>query len=77
MEISLSTYKVGTEPLKTRRSMRDVLCEQCGKSMGRAYFSHPYQGLTADQAIELWPYLKMDIKVHETQCEGAQITEPG
>lgn len=64
----MPTYKVGTEPLKTRKSMREVLCEQCGKSMGKAYFSKVLNGLTAEQAIELWPYLKMDIRVHETQC---------
>jgi hypothetical protein len=56
--------------------MREVLCEQCGKTMGRAYFSHAYEGLTADQAIELWPYLKMDIRVHESQCEGVKKKEP-
>jgi hypothetical protein len=71
------TYKVGSEPLKTRKSMREVLCEQCGKLMGRAYFSQAYQGLTADKAIELWPYLKMDIKVHESQCPGQMKKESG
>lgn len=72
----MPSYKVGTEPLKTRKSMREVLCEQCGKSMGKAYFSQAFKELTAEQAIDLWPYLKMDIKVHESQCPGAKEKEP-
>jgi hypothetical protein len=73
----MPTYKVGAEPLKTRKSMREVLCEQCGKCMGKAYFSQAYGGLTADQAIELWPYLKMDIRVHESQCALQEQKQSG
>lgn len=64
----MPTYRVGNEPLKTRQSMRRVLCEHCGKSMGTALFSRDYQGITAEEAIELWPYLRVDFDMHETQC---------
>jgi hypothetical protein len=72
----MPTYRVGAEPLKTRKSMREVLCEQCGKAMGKAYFSQAFTGLTADQAIEHWPYLRMDIKVHESQCPAIVEKKP-
>jgi hypothetical protein len=76
----MPTYRVGSEPLKTRKSMRQVLCEQCGKNMGTALFSRDHQGVTAEKAIELWPYLKVDIKVHEAQCPsvvGDSQQQPG
>lgn len=64
----MPTYRVGNEPVKTRQSLRQVLCEQCGKNLGTALFSRDFQGLTAEKAIELWPYLKMDFTMHESQC---------
>jgi hypothetical protein len=68
----MPTYKVGNEPLKSRKSMREVLCEHCGKTMGKALFTRPHSGLTAQEAIEFWPYLKVDIKLHETACPSTQ-----
>ncbi len=64
----MPTYKVGNEPLKPRKSMREVLCEHCGRTMGKALFTRAFTGLSAEEAIELWPYLKVDIKLHETVC---------
>jgi hypothetical protein len=68
----MPTYKVGNEPLKPRKSMREVLCEHCGKIMGKALFTRPFAGLTAEKAIELWPYLKVDIKLHENVCPSSK-----
>ena len=68
----MPTYKVGTEPLKPRKSMREVLCEGCGKSLGKALFTRAFAGLSAGEAIELWPYLKVDIRVHETNCPSSK-----
>jgi hypothetical protein len=68
----MPTYKVGNEPLKSRTSLREVLCEHCGKTMGRALFTRPLAGLNAKEAIETWPYLKVDIRLHETVCPATQ-----
>jgi hypothetical protein len=38
--------------------------------MGKADFSTDYSALTADQAVELWPYLKMYIKVTKHNVRG-------
>ncbi len=68
----MPTYKVGNEPLKSRQSLREVLCEHCGKTMGKALFTRAFAGLSALEAIELWPYLKVDIRLHETVCPQAK-----
>jgi hypothetical protein len=64
----MATYRVGSEPQKSRQSLRQVLCEQCGKNMGTALFTKDYRGITIEKAIELWPYLKIDFTMHESQC---------
>jgi len=43
--------------------------------MGTAFFSRDYQGITAEKAIELWPYLKVDFDIHETQCPSSVFLE--
>jgi hypothetical protein len=40
--------------------------------MGRALFTRPLVGLNAKEAIETWPYLKVDIRLHETVCPATQ-----
>lgn len=36
----MPTYQVGSKSLRVRKSFREVLCEQCGKSMGMVYFAN-------------------------------------
>lgn len=72
-EMHMPTYCVGTEPSIIRKSFREVLCEQCGKTMGSIYeASMPgnLDGLSARDVLVSFPYMKLDIDTHETQCPG-------
>jgi hypothetical protein len=67
----MPTYCVGNEPLQIRKSFRDILCEQCGKSMGRIYVARipeKLEGLSPQDILPLYPFMKLDITVHEKQC---------
>jgi hypothetical protein len=43
--------------------------------METALFSKDLQGITAEKAIDLWPYLKVDFDMHETQCPSSVALE--
>ena len=67
----MPTYRVGTEPLQLRKSFREVLCEQCGKSMGNIYMTRipkKPEGLSPEDVLSFYPFMKVDIEVHEKEC---------
>ena len=64
----MPTYRVGNEPLQIRKSFREILCELCGKSMGRIYVARipeKLEELSPQVILTLYPFMKVDIKVHE------------
>ncbi len=74
----MPTYRVGSEPLQLRKSFREVLCEQCGKSMGMLYVARmpkQLEGLTSTEVLNFYPFMKVDIEVHEKQCPGQKKEE--
>jgi hypothetical protein len=75
----MPTYCVGKELLQSRTSFREILCEQCGKSMGRIYATRipeKLEGLSAQDVLAFCPSMKLDIQVHEKECP-AQKKEAG
>jgi hypothetical protein len=67
----MPTYRVGNQPLMIRKSFREVLCEQCGKSMGRihvAKVSEKTEGLSPREVLNFYPFMKVDIQIHEKEC---------
>ena len=67
----MPTYRVGNEPLQIRKSFREILCEQCGKSMGKmsvARLPEKLEGLGPQDVMTFYPYMKPDIQVHEKEC---------
>jgi hypothetical protein len=67
----MPTYCVGNQPLELRKSFRDVLCEQCGKSMGRIYVARVPKksaGMSSRDVLNFFPFMKPDIQVHEKEC---------
>jgi len=67
----MPTYRVGTEPLQIRKSFREVLCEQCGKSMGKIHVDRipkQLEGLSARDVLKFYPFIRVDIGVHEKVC---------
>lgn len=74
----MPTYRVGTEPLKIRKSFREVLCEQCGKRMGMIYVARmpkQLEGLSAEDVLNFYPFMKVDIQIHEKECPDGPATE--
>jgi len=54
-----------------RKSFREVLCKQCGKSMGKVYFANvpkKYDGLTPEEVVSFWSFMKVDVNTHEKEC---------
>jgi hypothetical protein len=75
----MPTYRIGSEPLKIRKSIREVLCEQCGKSLGKIHVARipkQHEGLNAQDVLNFYPFIKVDIQVHEKECP-AQKKEEG
>jgi hypothetical protein len=76
----MPTYCVG-KPLQIRKSFREILCELCGKSMGRIYVTRipeKLEGLGPRDVLNLYPFMKVDVQVHEKECpaqrkEGSQL----
>ncbi len=74
----MPTYCVGNEPLQIRKSFRDILCELCGKSMGRIYVARipeKLEGLSPQDILTFYPYMKVDIQVHEKECPALKKGE--
>jgi hypothetical protein len=67
----MPNYRVGNEPLQIRKSFREVLCELCGKSMGRIYvhtIREKREGLSPEDVASYYPFMKLDIRTHEKDC---------
>jgi hypothetical protein len=75
----MPTYCVGNEPLQIRKSFREILCEQCGKRMGTIYEARmpkQLEGLSAEDVLTFYPFMKMDIQVHEKACPAQKKEGP-
>ena len=67
----MPTYRVGNEPLQIRKSFREILCELCGKSIGRIYvhtIPEKREGLSPEDVLSFYPFMKLDINTHEKEC---------
>ncbi len=75
----MPTYCVGNEPLQIRKSFREILCEQCGKTMGMIYVARmpkQLEGLSAEDVLNSYPFMKVDIQVHEKECPAQKKEGP-
>jgi NMD protein affecting ribosome stability and mRNA decay len=68
----MPTYCVGKE-IQSRTSFREILCEQCSKSMGRIYATRipeRLEGLSPQDILTFYPSMKLDIQIHEKECRA-------
>jgi hypothetical protein len=67
----MPTYRVGNQPLLIRKSFREVLCEQCGGSIGKIHVAkvpEKTEGLSPREVLNFYPFMKVDIQIHEKEC---------